>query len=187
MKIWSIIFRVIIAIMGVCVLTFNVLLYNFYEQQKKQLDSVKDRQEVESEFNTNKFKYQQDKLDKLAKDLEDAQRQIREQDDYLSNQKDEDKNVQTTLVDIKAEADAIKQEMKGWQKDYVSVLAELEKKMDSSQDEIKKVDDTLIDLNIPELKDNINSLKSELERKAHTSDIDTSGTLLVPEKKTDQN
>ena len=67
----------------------------------------------------------------------------------------ESKSVQTSLVDIKAEADAIKQDMKGWQKDYVSVLAQLEKKMDDSQDEMKSIEDNLDALNIPELKENI--------------------------------
>ena len=71
----------------------------------------------------------------------------------------ESKGIHNSLVDIKAETDAIKQDMKEWQRDYVTVLAELEKKMDESQDEIKSFEDNLTALNIPELKENIKSLK----------------------------
>ena len=60
--------------------------------------------------------------------------------------------------------------MKAWQKDYVSVLAELETKINSSQDEIKSVKDNLDSLNIPELQENINSMKSDLEKLAHLPD-----------------
>ena len=86
-------------------------------------------------------------------------------------------------MDIKAEADAIKQEMKGWQKDYVSVLAELEKKMDNSQDEMKNFESNLAALNIPELKENINSLKADIEKMTHPPDNNLPDTLPPPEKK----
>ncbi len=126
---------------------------------------MSDQQKVEAQVNTNKFKYQQDKIERLSKDLEDARQQIKDQNDALAQQKDESKNIQTSLVDIKAEADAIKQEVKEWQKDYVSVLAQLEKKMDDSQLEIKALEKNLTALNIPELKENIQSLKAEIEKK----------------------
>ncbi len=145
MKQWINIFRVIILIIGIIVLSFDVLLYNFYEQQRTALNSMRDQQEVESEFNSNKFKYQQDQIDRISKDLEDADQQIKGQNGALSDQKDESKSIQTSLVDIKAEADAIKQDMKEWQKDYASVLAQFEKKMDDSQV-------------------NINSLKADIEK-----------------------
>jgi chromosome segregation ATPase len=178
MKIWDIIFRVIILIIGVIVIGFNVLLYNFCKQQKEGLNSVRDKQEVESEFNNNKFKYQQDQIERISKDLDDVRQQIKDQNDSIANQKDallqeaekrqqiesENKSIQISLVDIKAETDAIKQDIKGWQKDYVSVLAELEKKMDNSQGEIKSVEDNLVSLNIPELKENIKSLKADVEK-----------------------
>ena len=54
-----------------------------------------------------------------------------------------------------------KQDMKGWQKDYVSVLADLEKKIDDSQDEIR---------NLAELKESINSLKTDIEKMTHPPD-----------------
>ena len=52
-------------------------------------------------------------------------------------------------MDIKAEADAIKQDVKGWQKDYVTVLAELEKKMDDSQDDLKGLENNLNRIEYP--------------------------------------
>jgi FtsZ-binding cell division protein ZapB len=51
-------------------------------------------------------------------------------------------------VDIEAETDAIKQDVKGWQKDYASVLAQIEKKMDDSQDELRSVQDSIDSLKI---------------------------------------
>ena len=128
MKLWVNFFKVIIFIIGVIVLSFNVLLYNSFERQKNEINTISDQQKAEAQADSNKFKYQQDQIERLSKDLED-----------------ENKSIQTSLIDIKAETDAIKQNMKGWQKDYVSVLAELEKKMDDSQG-------------------NINSMKAEIEK-----------------------
>ena len=137
------IFKIIISIIGIVVIAFNVLLYNFCERQKAELNSMKDKQDVEVEFNSNKFKYQQDQIERTNRDLEEARQQIKEQKDALANQAEESKSIETSLVDIKAEADAIKQDMKGWQKDYVSILAELNKKMDDSKSDIKGVKDDL--------------------------------------------
>ena len=53
-------------------IAFNVLLYNSFEQQKKDINAIKDKQDVEAEFNSNKFKYQQDQIERISKDLEDA-------------------------------------------------------------------------------------------------------------------
>lgn len=143
MKLWSNIVKVIISILGVVVVAFNGLLYIAFEKQKTQIESINSQQQVESQVENNKFKYQQGQIEHLNQDLDAVQQQFREQKVALADQKDEDKNIQTSLVDIKAEADAIKQDMKKWQKDYVSVLAQLEKKMDDSQNEIKGVKDDL--------------------------------------------
>jgi chromosome segregation ATPase len=183
MQQWINIFRVVVLIIGIIVLSFDVLLYNICEQQKTELSSMKDQQEVESEFNANKFKYQQDQIDRISKDLEDAQQQIRNQNDVLADQKEGSQTIQTSLVDIKAEADAIKQDIKGWQKDYVSVLAEFAKKMDDSQGEIRNLEANLASLNIPELKENINSLKADVEKITHSPDNDLPGTPPASEKK----
>jgi len=178
MKLWDNILKGVILAIGLGLIVFNVLLYNLYEQQKTTLNSVKDKLDVEAEFNSNKFKYQSDQIGRLSTDFENAEQQIKMQHDDLAAQRDallqeaakrqqtedESKGIQSSLVDIKAEADAIKQDMKGWQKDYVSVLAELDKKMDNSQDEIKSVETNLVALNIPELKDNINILKADIEK-----------------------
>ena len=155
MKSWGNFFKVIIFIIGIMVLSFNVLLYNAFERQKNEINTISDQQKAEAQVNSNKFKYQQDQIESLSKDLED-----------------ENKSIQTSLVDIKAEADAIKQNMKGWQKDYVSVLAELEKKNDDAQNAIKSLEKNLAVLNIPKLKEDINSLKADIGKMAP-----------VPEKK----
>lgn len=192
MKPWDNILKGVLLIIGIIIIAFNVLLYNFCEQQKVELSSIKDKQDVESEFNSNKFKYQEDQIERLNKDLEDAQQQIKGQNDALLQEiekgqqiENDSKGVQNSLVDIKAEADAIKQDMKGWQKDYVSVLAEIEKKMDDSQNETKSLEDNFTALNIPELKENINSLKADIEKVTHPPDNSLSNTLPTSDNKVD--
>ena len=204
MKVWTIIFRVIIGIIAVAVIAFNVLLYTYCKQQRTELNSVRDKQDVEAEFNSNKFKFQQEEIERISKDLEMAQQQIKDHNDALAAQKDdlgaqkdallqetekreqmenESKSIQKSLVGIMAETDAIKDNMKGWQKDYVSVLAALEKKMDDSQYEMKAFENNLVALNIPELKRNINSIKSDIEKLSHPADNSLSNTGTTPEKK----
>lgn len=164
MKTWGIFLKVMILIIGAIAIAFDVLFYNFCEKQKMQIDTMSKQQQIDTQVNDNKFKYQQEQIERLSKDLEGALQQIKDQNDSYVQQKDaltaqkdallqevqkrqqienESKSVQISLVDIKAEADAIKQDIKGWQKDYVSILAELEKKMDDSQGEIKSVKDDL--------------------------------------------
>jgi chromosome segregation ATPase len=193
----GVIFRGILLIMGIIVLSFNVLLYNFCEQQKNVAGMMSAQQKVESQVSSNKFKYQEEQIEGLSKDIAEARQQIKNQGDVLSDEKnallqevekrqqleDNTRTFQTSLVDIKAEADAIKQEMKGWQKDYVSVLAELDKKTADSQDEIKSLDNNLTALNIPELKENVNSLKADIEKMTHPPDNGLSGQSPLPEKK----
>jgi chromosome segregation ATPase len=173
MNSWVIIFRVLLLIIGILFLSFDVLLYNSCQKQKIELDSIKDKQDVEAEFNSNKFKYQADQIERISNDLEGAQQQIKDQKDALADQREaflqevqkrqqianENKGVETSLIDIKAETDAIKQDLKGWQKDYVSVLAQLEKKMDDSQDEIKNVQESL------------NSLKADIDNIAPVEQV----------------
>jgi chromosome segregation ATPase len=176
MKSWGNLFRLIILMIGFIVLFFVAQLYNIYKQQKNEITVMSDQQKVEALVNSHRFKYQQDQIEDLKKNLEDAGQQIKEQ-------KDESQGLQTSLVDIKAEADAIKQEMKKWQKDYVAVLAELEKKMDDAQLKIKNLEVNLADLHIPELREDINSLKADVEKITHPPDNSLAGTPPAPEKK----
>ncbi len=199
MKLTDTVFKVIILIIGIIVIAFNALLYNFCEKQKMQIEIIGKQQQIEAQVNNNKFKYQQEQIESLGKDLDRDQQQIKDQKDALADQKNallketekrqqienEGKNIQISLVDIKAEADAIKQEMKEWQKDYVSVLAELEKKMSDSQGEIKSLDNNLVSLNIPELKANINSLKADIEKITHPPDNVLTDPLSRSDKKID--
>ncbi len=185
-------------------MAFNVLLYNFCEKQKAEIDAISKQFQIESKVNGNQFKYQQDQIERLSQDLADALQQVKAQKDVAAELKDvvtaqkdallqeigkrqqienESKSIQTSLVDIKAEADAIKQDMKGWQKDYVSVLAQLDKKMDDSQGQIKSFGDYLAGLNIPELKESIKSLKTDIENISHPPDNDVANTLSSPGKK----
>lgn len=203
MKNWENIFKVFILIIGIVVIAFNVQLYLFCKNQKVELDSIHDQQQTQEEFNTNKFKYQQDLIEHLSKDLDLAQQQIKDQTDRLSEyqealrtQKDailqeaektkqvenDSKYIQTSLIDTKAEADAIKQEMKGWQKDYVSILAQLDKKTKQSMYEINALEKNLMALNIPELKRNISSLKEDLEKASHPEN-NLPVPIPAPEKK----
>jgi chromosome segregation ATPase len=142
---WLNILRGIILVAGIVVIAFDAELYVSCKEQKTELNSMKDRLDVESEFNGNKFKYQQQQIEAIRSDLDDAQQQI-------ENQHDESKGIQTSLVDIKAEADAIKENAKEWQKDYVSVLAQIEKKLDNSEVEMKSIQES------------INSLKTDIEK-----------------------
>ena len=144
---------------------------------------MKDQQKMEAQVNSNKFKYQQDQIERLNKDLEASNGRIKDQQDAITAQKDAGRDIQTSLIDIKAEADAIKQDMKSWQKDYVSVLAELEKKIDGSKEETKILESNLDALNIPGLKENINSLKADIEKMNYPPDNNMPHALPAPEKK----
>lgn len=175
------IFRVIVLILGILAVTFDGLLYLSFEKQRDELDSIRDKQDVESEFNINKFKYQQDQIEHLSQDLEEVHQQIKDQKEALLAEiekrkevENEGKDVQNSLVDIKAEADAIKQYVQGWQKDYVTVLAQLEKKMGDSQDEIKNLEASITA--------SINSLKADIEKMSHPSDNIISDTNPAPDK-----
>jgi len=190
MKLWDIIFKVIILIMGVIVIAFNAQLYIYCKQQRVELNSIKDKQDVEAEFNSNKFKYHEDQIDRLNKDLESLRGQVKEQKDALLQEADkrqqlesEGKNVQASLVDVKAEADAIKQDMKGWQKDYVGVLAQLDKGIDNVQGQIKALHNSLNSLNIPDLNQKIDSLQLEVQKIAHPPANDPINTPPDSEKK----
>ncbi|MBF0570697.1 MAG: hypothetical protein HQL12_02375 [Candidatus Omnitrophica bacterium] len=196
----DVIVRVIILIIGVGAIAFCALLYNFYEKQKSETDLISKQQQLAQQANSDQFKRQQDQIERLSKDLEISQHQINDQKDALADQKsallqeaekrqqieNESKSIQTALVDIKAEADAIKQDVKGWQKDYVAVLVQLEKKMDTSRAETKNLEDSLASLNIPELKQNINFLRIEIEKIAHSLDNTFSSTPPVFDKQTDR-
>jgi len=171
MKPWGIFLRVIVLIVGISLIAFNVLLYTFCQKQKAATETISNEQQIEAKVNSNKFKYQQEQIEHLNKDLELAKQQVKDQKDALVQEIEKrqeiengSKTIETSLVDIKAETDAIKQNMKAWQKDYVSVLAELDKKMDDSQGQIKSIQDNLVALDIPDLKKNINSLKADIEK-----------------------
>ena len=204
MKSWVNFFRLIFLIIGFIVLSLGVQLYNLCEQQKLDTDNMIKQQQVESQANSGKFKSQQDQIERLGKDLEDAQQQIKDQNDALAQEKDAlanqkdalihevqkrqqientNKNIQTSLVDIKAEADAIKQDMKGWQKDYVSVLAELENGINNIQDQIKILHESINSLNISGLNQKISSLQDAVEKTAHPSDSSLPDSSPEPLKK----
>ena len=197
MKFLGVFFKGLILIIGVLAIAFDVLLYNSCEKQKMETEIIKKQQQLETQANDNKSKYQQEQIERITKNLENLEQQIKDQNDSLIAQKDallgevekrqqvesENKSVQISLVDIKAEADALKQNIKGWQKDYVTVLAELEKKMDDSQAEITSVKNNLESLNIPELEKSINSLKTDIEKITHSPDNSLPNTPSASDKK----
>jgi chromosome segregation ATPase len=191
---------VLIFIIGVTAIAFDVLLYNSYEKQKVETGGINKQQQAYD----NRFKYQQEQIERINRDLRDALQQIKDQSDSLTEQKDalaaqkdalfqeiekrqqtanEIKSVQASLVDAKAEADAIKEDLKGWQKDYVSVLADLGKKADDSQAEINSLKDNLAALNIPELKNSMDSLKADVEKIMHPFDNSSPNVPSAPENK----
>jgi len=190
MKIWVNIFRGVILIIGVAAIGFDVLLYNSFEKQKMASDLINNQQQIEAKVNANKFKYEQEQMERLSKDLEDSNQKVKDQKDALLQEiqkrqqiENDSKMVQISLVDMKAQADAIKQDMMGWQKDYVSVLAQLEKKLDDSQDEIRSVKASLDTINIPELKNDIKSLKADIEKFTMPADNSVSDNPPVGDKK----
>ncbi len=191
MQSWRNLLMVLLVMMGVGSLSFDGLLYNVCQQQKAQIQAMKDKQNVEYEFNTSKFKYQDDQIRSLKEDLENIQAQIKEQEDSLSNQKDvlmqeaqkrqaledQDKRIIMALSGIKTSADATQEDMKSWQKDYVAVLAQLGTKMDNTQAQIKELDDNIAALDIPQLKADVNALQvgiTKLNQSATQLPADTS-------------
>ena len=197
MKSWNVFLKALILIICVIAIGFDVFLFNLFVKQRIQTENVNKQMQVEAQVSSNKFKYQQEQTERISKDLESSLQLIKDQNDALSQQKDSllqevekrqevenmSKSVQLSLVDIKAEADAIKQEVKGWQKDYVAVLAELEKKMDDSQGEIKSIKNNLDSINIPELKRNIGSLKDSIEKLTRMPDNSITSTPTVTDNK----
>ena len=55
MKSWVNFFKVIIFIIGVIVLSFNVLLYNSFERQKNEINAISEQQKAEAQVNSNKY------------------------------------------------------------------------------------------------------------------------------------
>ena len=197
MVIWTKILRIILIIIGVSAIAYDVLLYNFYEKQKIQLDSVEKLQQIEVRVNSNKLKYQESQTQLLSRDLKEALGQIKDQKEDLVSLKgallqevekrqqleNDSKSIQTSLVDIKAQTDAIKQEMKGWQKDYVFVLAQLEKGIVTIQEQIKGLHKNLSDLRIPELNKKVDSLQVQVKNMNNLFLGDRTLASPAPEKK----
>jgi chromosome segregation ATPase len=198
----------IVLAIGVVGVAFTAQLYLLCKEQRGELDTLSDKQKVDSQISNNKFTYQQDQIGHLTKDLENARQEIKAQQDTLDQQSTDlssqkqalleeiekrqqmanaNRDILISLGKTKAEVQAIQRDMKGWQKDYVSVLSQLEKKTEESQDEIKAFEDNLTALNIPELKQMIDTLKYEVEKMTPPPDntsVETapSGTAAAPKK-----
>ena len=197
MKLPDNISKTIFILIGLIVIALNVQLYIYCKEQRTELNAMKDKQDVESEFNTNKFKYQEELIDHVSKVLVDARRQIKDQKSDLADQKssllqevekrsqleDDSKGIQTSLVDIKAEADAMKEDMKGWQKDYVAVLAQLEKGVNNIQVQIKSLHDNIDADDIPDISQKLNSLQAEVDKIANPPANDLTNADSTPEQK----
>jgi len=172
------IFKVVIFLALTVVMVFNALLYNFCEKQKAEIDSVSSKLDVEAEFNSGKFKYEQDQLRHLTQDLQQTQDQLKEKDEQISQQKDalteeiqqreqvelKSKDLESLLNQLKMENAGMRRDMKGWQRDYVSALKELETKQDSLTTETKNLEQGLIELDLPGLKSNVSALKIQVEK-----------------------
>jgi chromosome segregation ATPase len=169
MKLWANILKAVVLIAAVVSIVFNVLLYNFCERQKDAINALSDQQKAQFEADSHQFKDQQNQIERISKDLENAAQQIKDQNSVLTEQKD-------ALADVRPQADAIKQEMKSWQKDYAAALADLDKKTGDSQVEIKSVKNSLNLLQA--------TLQAAVEKIAHLSDSQSSGVSApaVPEK-----
>jgi len=165
MKLWAGILKIVVLIAAVVSIIFNVLLYNFCERQKDALNAIGDQQKSQFEAQSRQLKDQQDQIERIGKDLDSVDQQVKDQNSVLAQQKD-------ALADIKPQADAVKQEMKDWQKDYVSALAELDKKTNNAQDEIKNVQGSLNSLQA--------TLQAAVEKIAHLPSENASPTVTVP-------
>lgn len=169
MKVWVNIFRGLIFLVLVLVLAVEAQLYLACKGLRSEINTMNNDQKADAQVVSNRFKDQQQEIVRLREDLEDTTRQIKDLNDALSRQKDsllqeiekrqqienESRNIRTSVVDLRAEADAIKQDMKGWQKDYVAVLAQLEKKIEDSGHALKQ---------------NIVSLQTAIEKMTHPQD-----------------
>lgn len=156
---------------------FSALLYNFGERQKAEIDSVSSKLDVEAEFNSGKFKYEQDQIRHLTQDLQQTQDQLKEKDEQISQQKDalteeiqqrervelKSKDLETLLNQIKMENANMHRDIKDWQKDYVIALKQLETKQDELTTETKNLEQGLIELDLPGLKSNVSSLKVQVQ------------------------
>jgi len=178
MKLTDNLFRVIIFLAVASIVVFDALLYNFCEKQRVEIDSVREKVDVEAEFNSGKFKYEQDQIRYLTQDLQAAQEELKTTESALAQQNDEllqesqkrqqledvDNNLQSSLEAVKKQEHVTEMEMKGWQKDYVSVLAVQGKKIDGSQDRLNTLQQDLAALDISGLKSELDTLKAQVQQ-----------------------
>lgn len=171
MRLWNGIVTAVVLLLGLSLIAVNVMLYVSWERQKVEVDSLVQQQQIEAQVTSNQFRYQQQQIERLSKDLEKTQEELEDQKADLQGQKEfqtaqkhDTASIKSSLAGVQAEADAVKQQVKAWQKDYSSVLAEIEKKADDAQTELRGLRGDLAGLNIPGLKDNIASLKLELDK-----------------------
>ncbi|MBF0511498.1 MAG: hypothetical protein HQL13_04125 [Candidatus Omnitrophica bacterium] len=189
-KFWEIFFKVIILMIGVIAIAFDGLLYNFCERQKMDLNSIKEKQDSDVEFNNHRTKYQQEQMERMAKQLEALRSQMKAQEEKFSRQKEmadnqrealiqaversqqvdsTNKALQRSITDLKAEADALKAGMKSWQKDYVDVLAQLQKGVNNIQDDTSNLRQNINAINVAQINQEINSLQERVNKLTNAS------------------
>ena len=88
MRLRDIFFKSLILIIGVIFIAFYVLLYYVYEKQKTENETIKQQQQIEAQVNEKKFKYQQDQIERTAKDLQAEVQLMGDYKDSLAQQKD---------------------------------------------------------------------------------------------------
>ena len=77
MRLWIKILKIVIIFIGFIAIALNVELYVFCKQQRNEIDVMKEAQKMEQQLSSNKFKYQQEQIERLSKDLGESQQQIK--------------------------------------------------------------------------------------------------------------
>jgi len=178
-------------------LAININFYNLCKQQNENIEIISNQQKAEAEFIQNQFSVQSQTIANFQKDLLDLKREAdfqkkqlelqgkeltgqvgaltleREKRIYLES---ENKNIKEL---VGQRLGIISQSMKDWQKDFVGVINDVQKKESVSQEKIKDLSDSLDSINISEVNYKIISLQAAIDKITHPN-------LPNPQEKIDQ-
>ncbi|MBF0478447.1 MAG: hypothetical protein HQL26_03090 [Candidatus Omnitrophica bacterium] len=114
---------------------------------------------------------QQQKIVLLEKDVRFLKQQFDEQKNILAGEKNkrqqlekENKIFKSAVFDINTRMDVINQDMKGWLKDYIAVLAGIDKRTAVSEKQLKDLWEKLNSENIADLNYKILTLQAAVDK-----------------------
>ena len=172
----------LVAAGGIFLLVINVNLYNLCNQQNKNIEIISDQQKAEAEFIKNQFSIQRQNIADFQKDLLDQKKELDLQKNQLDLQGKRLANQGNLLILEKArriylegenknikelvgqKLGIISQSMKDWQRDFVGVINDVQKKTAASQEQIKDLSDRVDSINISDINYKLISLQAAIDK-----------------------